>query len=321
MTPRRILLAATLVAAPSLSTAVAAFGSTPPASPDTAELPRSLTYAGTQWTIESAAFDPGAGDAPPTVRLDFSVVSQLETYGISVPMELLAVELPDGALVRATNLDGMSSEYHVDLDPGATASGSAVFEVADTDDVDLSRVSFVIDEPDHTPATLPLAGPVPPQTFPMPVDASGTTGPIAGTCSSDERVELTVNGATETLDLGPQRAADGTAFLTLDLRIAAVAGPLGFACVDGAFLRLAAGNAVLEPISGTDVSESLDVGTTIDTTVAFAVSLDVTTFELRIGANGTTTATITISLPNDPTPAKPNSAPPGQPTSPGRAPA
>ena len=76
MTPRRILLAATLVAAPSLSTAVAAFGSAPPASADTAELPRSLTYAGTQWTIESAAFDPGAGDAPPTVRLDFSVVSQ-----------------------------------------------------------------------------------------------------------------------------------------------------------------------------------------------------------------------------------------------------
>lgn len=275
-----------------------AAGFNPSAPPGGGEATRTVTYAGTEWTIGGAAVVPAAADTSATVRLDFSVVNQLDTYQISIPMEMLAVELPDGDHVRASDLEGTASEYYVDLEPGATASGSAMFEVPDAATLDVSEMSFLIEEPGLTPAVLPLSGPVPTPAFPMPISATGSTGPIAGTCSDSDRVELTVVGATQSLDLGPQRAEDGTAFLSVDLRLVAVAGSLGYACVDGPFLRLAAGDAVLEPVAGTDISESVDIGTTFDATLAFVVPLDTTSFELRIGADGATTAVIEIAVPD-----------------------
>lgn len=293
MTTHRLVALTVCVAVTGCWTAGALASTTPPS----VDLPRSIEYAGTEWTIDSAAFHPSAADTPPTVRLGFSVVNQLDSYSISVPTELLALTLPDGVLVRAAELDGTPSPYHVDLDPGSSATGTAVFELGtDRVEPDLAASSFVIDEPGRTPATLPLAGPRPPDRFPIVAAATGASGPVAGTCGPDERVDLAVTGATEALDLGPNRAAVDSAYVSIDLRITALVGPLGWACIDGAFLRLAAGDAVVEPVSGTEVSESVDVGTTVDVTVAFAVPLTITEFELRVGADGATDATIPISF-------------------------
>jgi hypothetical protein len=175
-----------------------------------------------------------------------------------------------------------------------------VFKVPDAATLDVSEVLFVIEEPGLTPAVLPLSGPVPAPAFPLTIPATGTSGPVAGTCSDADRVDFSVVGATQALDLGPQRAAEGTAFLSVDLRLVSVAGSLGYACVDGAFLRLAVGDAVLAPLAGTEISESLDVGTTFEAAVAFAVPLEATWFELRIGADGTTSAAVAIALPDAP---------------------
>ena len=286
----------------SLGVTSAATATTPPSPPPVAgglALPRSVTYAGTEWTIESAAFAPGDVEAAPSIRLDFRVVNRLDDYRITVPAELLAIATPDGSLVRATTLESTSSEYRVELDPGGAAAGTAVFDlVPGADVVDLAAASFVIDEPGRTPAVLPLAGPLPANPYPIIATTAGTSGPIPGTCF-EGTVEITATGGTASLDLGAQRADTGRRFLSIDLHIAAVASDVGIACVDGAFLRLVAGTDTLQPLDGTDVSETLDVGSSLDTTVTFAVPVDATTLELGIGADGATIATIPITLPTE----------------------
>lgn len=157
---------------------------TPPVTPAPTDssvavaVPRSVTYAGTEWTIDGAVWAPGDDVVAPSVRLGFRVVNRLEQYGLTVPVELLAIETPDGGLVRGTRLEGTPSEYRVELDSGTTATGTAVFELAPrTGVVDVAQLSFVIDEPGRTPASLPLAGPVPPDPYPLAVAVTGTSGP------------------------------------------------------------------------------------------------------------------------------------------------
>lgn len=268
----------------------------PTDSPVAVAVPRSVAYAGTEWTIDGAAWAPGDDVVAPSIRLGFRVVNRLEQYGLTVPVELLAIETPDGGLVRGTRLEGTPSEYRVELGSGTTAAGTAVFELAPgTGVIDVARVSFVIDEAGRTPAVLPLAGPVPPDPYPLSVAVTGTSGPILGSCS-DGTVEIIPTGAVVDLDLGPQRADEGRRFLTVDLRLVAVAGGLGIACVGGPFFRLVAGDETLQPVDGTSVSETLDVGATFDTSVTFSIPSDVATVALGIGADGATAVTIPITI-------------------------
>lgn len=64
----------------------------------------------------------------------------------------------------------------------------------------------------------------------------------------------------------------------------------------GPFLRLVAGDETLQPVDGTSVSETLDVGATFETSVTFSISSDVATVALGIGADGATAAMIPITI-------------------------
>ena len=100
---------------------------------------------------------------------------------VQVPVGLLAIVSPtDGTLVRGTAFEDTDAVASIEVEPGASVAGTAVFELPDaTAAVDPAMVVFVIDEPDRAPAVLPLGGPLPPDPYPMTGAVEGTSGPIA----------------------------------------------------------------------------------------------------------------------------------------------
>jgi hypothetical protein len=278
--------------------AVTARASTTP--PDGADTPRSVHYAGLTWTVESVDVDSSTQSDDPIIRLGLNVTSSLESLVVSVPASILGVMLADGTLVRASVFDDTDSPGTIVVEPGASIDAVAVVEPdSGTGPVSADALSFVIDEGDVTPAVLPLSGPEVPNPYPIVAEVGGTTGPIPGSCPTASTVEIAVRRASVSLDLEARRAPIDTEFLTIDLAISAIDGFYDSACVSGPFFRLMVDGTVIEPVGGVAISESIVLGTTLETSVSFSVPIGTRTFELGVGADGEAVAALPIVLATD----------------------
>jgi hypothetical protein len=143
---------------------------------------------------------------------------------------------------------------------------------------------------------LPLSGPEVSSPYPIVEDLTGTSGPIPGSCPTESTVEIAVRRASVSLDLEARRAPVDTEFLTIDIGVSAIDGFFDQSCVSGPFFRLTVDGTVVEPVSGTSITASIPVGTTLDSSVSFCVPTGTRTFELGIGPDGETVASLPIVL-------------------------
>lgn len=240
---RRLWAAATLVllssacggpssgsAAP--ATASALTTSSPSSSSDGLEgafdLPRSVGYAGTRWTIETFQSEP-AGDGS-IVDLGVTVENGLDDVSFAFPAGLVSLVLGDAISVTATSFaDGQD---RLELSPESSVETTIRFELDGS--VDLSEVTFEIRERDREPALLPLAGEIPPE-YPQELSIDGTTH-LAGTDYNPVRVEpLSVE---IDLDDGRDRVSEGQRFVRFLIRVTGTSDSLGGSVVNHQMFRL-----------------------------------------------------------------------------------
>jgi hypothetical protein len=271
--------------------AVPVGASTAPPSGD--ETPRTVNYAGLTWTVESVDIASSPGSDEPVLRLGLNVTSSLESTVVHVPAAILGVTLADGSLARASSFADTESPASIVVGPGASIDAVAIVEPG-PGPVEESELSFVIDETDRTPAVLPLSGPTVASPYPIVEELTGTTDPMPGSCPTESTVEVALRRASVAVDLESRRAPLGTEFLTIDIGISAIDGFYDQACVSGPFFRLTVDGAVVEPVTGTTLNESIAVGATLESSVSFSVPTGARTFELGIGAAGETIASLPI---------------------------
>lgn len=252
------------------------------------QLPRSVGYAGLSWTITAATIDPNR----PEVRLDITVASSLG-QNVTYPVSLLALSRPGKALVRAEHFLIGSGEHNLlQIGSGEKVSGTAVFEPPDT--VDLSAVSFTIDAEDATPALLPLAGPVPPDLYPLVGTTSGQSDRIPDWEGDEAQVVVEAQTVKAALDYGAHRAPRGSIFVIIDVRIFGAEGTPG-ARVNDEFFRLQADGINVGPTENFNIEAA--AGTSKDIEMAFSVPLGATTMTLVAGQDGTRAADFPVSIP------------------------
>jgi hypothetical protein len=258
------------------------------------ELPRSVTYAGLEWTIETA--EAAATDGPGEVRLGFTVESRLEDRDVLFPRQLLALRTPDGELVRASGLEGTESSAQVTIAAGTAVAGTAVFDVEG--DVDLAATEFVIDEADRVPAAVPLGGRLPDDPYPVTGTVTGTSDPIAAGCGAYYGEQLIVEplAVTASLDSGTRRASLDHHFVIVDVRFTGTGGdgPVFAACVDADYARLEADGTPRPRVDPT--VDRVERGASLDVALVFEVPTDATTLTLGLGADGATEASFPVTL-------------------------
>lgn len=264
------------------------------------ELPRSVNYAGFRWTVDAATLDsagrdPSGDSEGPTARLDFTVVSSLDTVEVTYRAEHLALRYPDGTLVRATrfHLGAKGARDRLAVGPGERSTGSAVFRVNER--TDLSVLAFTIDVRSATPAVLPLSGEIPPDPYPIAGSVSGRSGAIADWESTEPEVEVEAVAARAALDYAQLRAPRGEMLLVIRIRISGVEGRRHEGRVDDDFFRLIVGDLRLSPAYKARAAAAPGASTELD--VVFSVPLGSTSMTLTAGQRGTEAARFPVSLP------------------------
>jgi hypothetical protein len=264
----------------------------PSPSYDTLELPKSVTYGGIEWTVESVEFVPARSDEdddgdPAMVAVGFSARNTLEGTRVTYPAELLGLSGADGVVTRADRLEGTESEYRVDIESESEVTGTAVFEVDTPPDADDLR--FVIDEGDKVPGELELAGENVPDTQLEPV-WFGDPGPSPSLYFATQLFDLygTIEplDASWSLDWGVERADLDTHFLLVTVRISAAPDNGVSLSVRDDDYRLVVDGVAREVVGvGGDETDPV-AGTSVDRVLVFSVPDAASSLTLSVGQDG-----------------------------------
>jgi hypothetical protein len=187
------------------------------------DLPRRVTYAGFEVTVDEAAAVADQREGP-GVALTVTVRNLFSEIGTFAATNIGLVD-GDGTRLQSIGFGdpkdpaaGYVETGPVEVTPNGKVQRTAFVPVEGA--LDLADSALSVAEPKMLPATVPLSGEVPESAFPLPVTVP--TEPVVLHNIFD--LTLTLKSAELTEEYGRKRAPEGTHLVVLQLRMAANGG-------------------------------------------------------------------------------------------------
>ncbi|HET6952645.1 MAG TPA: hypothetical protein VFI47_19845 [Acidimicrobiales bacterium] len=261
----------------------------PELTPVDLDLPREVTYGAAVWAVDEVTYRSGGTDElgielPPAVIVGFTVANTGEG-AVDLDVTGDALSLLDADAFRIAPDDE---------NPGLTgtvaAGGRSDFEVVfgledEIEPDDLADYTVEIGSEGFEPAPVPLGGTQPVPAYPVTVTMPASVDGLVLSSVSGQRGAATLRSiqGTVTLDHGPERAPEGSRFLTVNGEVAFFEGSQNY--LDEDDLGVAIDGLVVEQEAATTPPGATDLpaGSTVAATWTFVIPETGTAGVLRFG--------------------------------------
>lgn len=266
--------------------------------PSPADRYPSVSHGGLVWSLTGARVIPRNPDdrlSSPVIAVDVIVANTTPAATLRVREADVRLRWTDGRVDGLTRFDHASSSTGFALQPGETASVTAVFKPTIHVDPTVEELAIELGERGRIPSLLPLSGEVPDTGFPIEALISAEPGILPEPDQPDRQLVISPRTAVIDLESGPFRAAVGDRVGVVVVSVQRAAVTAESAHLQADFWSLLADG---EPTSPVRVSRTASPASNEDeVTLVFVLDDEVERLTLLAGAESADPLRYPITVP------------------------